>query len=147
MKQGVRASDIDERAVIGQAADLALHRIALFEFRETALLAGAFFVFRYGAAIDHHVFLSHVEFDNAAADFLFDELLHFGRVAGPAARSGHEGSHSYIHAQAALDHARHGANDRRLLGEGLLQRCPVGWTLDFAASQFIITFRIAPLDS
>src|ERR1700738_3235928 len=136
MKQSVRAADIDERAVIGQAADLSLHSIAFFEFRVAALLAGAFFVFRNGAAIDYYVFLGYVEFDDAAADFLLDQLLHFGRVAGSAARSGHEGSHSHIHAQPALDHARHGANNRRLLRKGLFKRRPVSWTLDFAASQF-----------
>src|SRR6266852_3530703 len=146
MKQGVRAADVDECAVIGQTADFALHRVALFEFREAALLAGAFFVFRYGAAIDDHVFLGHVELDDAATDFLLDELLHFGRVAGSAARSGHEGSHSHIHAQPALHHSRHGADDRRLLYEGFFQRGPVSWTLDFAASQFVVAFRIATLD-
>src|SRR6266853_5572781 len=121
MKQGVRASDIHERAVISQAANLALHGIALFEFREAALLASAFFVFRNGAAIDHHVFLRHVELDDAAADFLLDQLLHFGRIAGSAARGGHESTHAYILAQPPLDHARPSANDRRLLAESLLQ--------------------------
>jgi len=52
VQQGVGAADIDERAVIGQAADLALHDVAFFEFRVAALLAGAFFVLRNGAAID-----------------------------------------------------------------------------------------------
>src|SRR5258708_22516108 len=146
MKQGVRAADIDERAVVGQAADLALHGLAFFELRIAALLAGTFFVFRYGAAIDHHVLLGHIEFDDAAANFLLDQLLHFRRVAGAAARSGHESSPSDSYAQPALDHARYGANDCRLLCEGLLQRGPVGWTLDFAAGQCVVAFRIAPLD-
>ena len=112
MKQGVGATDIDERAVIGQAADLALHGVAFFEFRVAALFAGAFFVLRNGAAIDHHVFFCHVELDDAAANFLLDQFLHFGSIAGSAARCGHEGSHSDIHAQPALDHAGHGADDR-----------------------------------
>src|SRR5258707_5143680 len=132
MRQGVGAADIDERAVVGQAADLALHGIAFFELRIAALLAGTFFVFRYGAAIDHHVLLGHIEFDDAAANFLLDQLLHFRRVAGSAARSGHENSHSDIYAQPALDHARHVPDDRRLLCEGLLDLGPVGWTLDFS---------------
>src|SRR5271157_3641132 len=105
MKQGIRATDIDECSVIGEAANLAVHGVAFFEFRVAALLAGALFVFSNGAAIDHHVFLGYVELDDPAADSLLDQFLHFGGVVGSAARSGHEGSHSDIHAQSALHHA------------------------------------------
>src|SRR5271169_2050749 len=115
VKQRVCASDIDEGAVIREAAHLALHGIAFLEFGETTLLAGAFFVLRNGAAIDHHVFIFHVELNDAAADFLLDQLLEFCGVVGAAARRGHEGPHSDIHAQAAFDHTGHGANDGRLL--------------------------------
>ncbi len=146
VQQRVRAADIDERAVVGQAADLALHGVAFFEFRVAALFAGAFFVFGNGAAIDHHIFIVHVELDDAAADFLLDQLLQFGGVVGAAARSGHEGSHADIHAQSALDHAGHGADDGRLLGKCFLQRLPVGGALDLAAGQFVVAFGIAALD-
>ena len=146
VKQSVGAADINERAVIGQAADLALHGVAFLQFRVAALLAGAFLVFCNGPAIDHHVFVGHVELDDAAANFLLDQLLQFRRVVRSAARCWHEGSHADIHAQSALDHARNCADDRRLLRESFLQRRPVGGTLDFAASQFVVAFRIAPLD-
>ena len=79
MKQRVGATDIDERPVIGEAANLAVHGIAFLEFGEAALFAGAFFVFRNGAAIDHDIFVIHIELDDAAADFLFDQLLEFRR--------------------------------------------------------------------
>src|SRR5271163_3445775 len=106
MKQSVRSSDVDKRAVIGQAADLALHGIAFFELRVAALFAGALFVFRNRAAIDHHVLVIYIEFDDAATNFLLNQFLQFRGVLGPTARSGHKRSHSYIHAQSALDHAR-----------------------------------------
>jgi hypothetical protein len=72
VQQRVRAADIDEGAVVGEAANLALHGIAFSQFGEAALFAGALFVFGNGAAIDDHIFVFHVELDDAAADFLLD---------------------------------------------------------------------------
>ena len=56
-KQSVGAADIDERAVVGEAADFALHGVAFFQFGVAALLAGALFVFGNDAAIDDDVFV------------------------------------------------------------------------------------------
>src|SRR5208283_3051707 len=119
MQQRVRSTDIDERSVIGKAANLAVHGIAFLEFGEAPLFAGAFFVLRNGTAIDHHVFVIHIDLDDAATDLLLDQFLQFGSVLGSAARRWHEGAHSDIHAQSALDYTRHCADDGRLLGEGL----------------------------
>src|SRR5208282_328365 len=77
VKQGVRASDIDEGAVIGDAANFSVHGIAFLEFGVATLFAGAFFLFGNGSAIDYYVFIFHVEFDDAAADFLLDQFLEF----------------------------------------------------------------------
>src|SRR5208282_917539 len=146
VQQRIGATDIDKRAVIGEAANFAVYGIAFLELREAALFACALFVFRNGAAIDHHVFVVHIELDDAAANFLLDQFLQFRSVFRPAARRWHEGAYSDIDAQAALHHSRHGANDGRPLSKGLFKRSPVGGMLDLAASQFVVTFRVAPLD-
>ena len=146
VKQRVRSADLDKRPVVGEAANHALHRIAFFKLRKTALLAGPFFVFGNGAAIDHHVFVIHIDLGDAAADLLLDQLLHFGGVFCSGAGGGHEGAHTDIHAQSPLDYAGHGADDDRLLGKSLFERRPIGGALDLAAGQFVVAFGVAPLD-
>ena len=88
----------------------------------------------------------HIELDDAAANFLFDQIFQFGGIVRSAARSGHEGAHADVDAQSAFDHAGHRADDRRLLREGFLKRCPVGGALDLAASQLVVAFGIAAFD-
>ena len=58
------------------------------------------------------IFVFDIDFDDAAANFLLDELCQFGGIVGSAARGGHEGSHANIHADAAFDEAGDGADDR-----------------------------------
>ena len=70
MQQRVDTPNIDESAVIGEAADHAAHRLTLDNFRVAALLGGALFLFANDAAVDHHIFLGHVELDDAAANLL-----------------------------------------------------------------------------
>ena len=103
-----------------------------FRLGVAALFAGALFFFGNGAAVDHDVFVGDVELDDAAADFLPDQLLHLGGIAGAAARGGHEGAHADIDAEAALDHAGDRADDGGFIGEGFFQRGPVGGLRDFA---------------
>ena len=109
-------------------------------------MAGALFFFGHGAAIHHHVFVGHVELDDAAADLLADQLFHGGGVALSAARGGHERAHSHVHAEAALDHGGYRAQDRGLLGKSLLQCRPVFRQLHLQARKFVITLRVAALD-
>ena len=67
VQQGVHAADVHESAVIGQAADRAVHGLAFLDFGVAALLGGALFVFQDRAAVHHHVFIGYVELDDAAA--------------------------------------------------------------------------------
>ena len=106
MQQGVHAADVHEGAVIGEAADRALNGFAFLDFGVAALLDGALLILQDGAAVHHHVFVGHVELDDADADLLPEQLLQLGGVPGAAARGGHEGAHAHVHAQAALDDAR-----------------------------------------
>ena len=129
-----------------RVANRTAHGIAFLHLRIAALQHRAFFLFGHGAAIHHHVFFGHVEFDDAAEDLLLDHLLHFGGVSRSAARGGHEGAHSYVHAEAAFDHACHRAHDSRLVRESFLQGRPVFWPLDFGAGELVVAFRIAALD-
>ena len=104
MQQGVHAADVHEGAVVGEAADGAVHRLAFLDFGIALLFGRALFFFEHRAAVDHHVFIGHVELDDAAADLLADQLFHLGRVLGAAARGRHEGAHAHVHAQSAFDH-------------------------------------------
>ena len=119
VQQGIHAADIDEGAVIGQAAHRAVHGLAFLDFGVALVLVGALFFFEDGAAVHHHVFIGHVELDDAAANLLADQLFHLGGVAGAAARGRHEGAHAHIHAHAAFDHGGDHAGDG-----GLYRRTP-----------------------
>ena len=146
MKQGISAADIDESAVVGQAADFALDDVAFFEFFETALLGGGLLVFGDGAAIDDYIFVVDIELDNAAANFLLDELFHFGGIARTGAGGGHEGAYADVDAEAAFDHAGDDADDGGFFVEGLLEGIPVGDALHFAAGERVVALGIAAFD-
>src|ERR1019366_4065258 len=137
---------IDEGAVIGQAAHRALHGFPFLDFGVALVLAGALFLFEDGAAVHHHVFIGDIELDDAAADFLADQLFHFGRIARAAARRRHEGAHAHIHAHASFNHGGDNAGDGALVREHLLQRRPVLGPLHLDAGELVVTLRVAALD-
>src|SRR5580704_1366875 len=97
VQQRVHTADIDESPVIGQAANRSLHGCAFLDLGVAASFGCAFFFFSDHAAVYDHVFVGFVELGDAAANFLFYQLLHFGCVAYAAARSRHEGAHSHVH--------------------------------------------------
>ena len=146
MQQAVHAAQVDERAVVGEAADGAAHGFTFADLGVAALLHAALFFFGEGAPVNHYIFLGGIELDDAAANFLPNQLLHFSGVAYSAARGRHESAHAYIHAEAALDDAGDCAHDRRFLGEGLLQRRPVRGLRNFLAGKLVVALRIATLD-
>src|SRR5262249_41621906 len=131
VQQRIDAADIHEGAVIGEAADSTLNSFTLFDFRVALLFRGALIVLEHDAAIDDDIFFGCVELDDAAADFLRDQLFHLGGVAGAAARSGHEGAHADIDAQPSLDHGGHCAQNGRFFGECFFEPRPILGPLDF----------------
>ena len=146
VQQPVHAAQVNESAIVGEAADRAAHDFAFADLRVAAFFDAALFLFGEGAAVNHYIFLGRIELDDAAADFLPDQFLHLGGVAYAAARGRHERSHSNIHAEAALDYAVTVPDDRRLVGEGLLQRRPVRGLRNLLAGEFVVALRIAALD-
>src|SRR4029077_8346777 len=78
VEQSIHAANFDDRAIIGKAPDGAAHGFAFRNLRVAALLVGAQFFLRNHAAVHHHVFFSHVELGDAAADLLPNQLFHFG---------------------------------------------------------------------
>ena len=145
MQQRIDSAQIDEGAVVGKAAHGAAHGLAFFNLRIELVLGGALFFLGNRAAIDHDIFIGDVELDDAAANLLPDQLLHVGRVANSAARGGHERAHSHVDAESAFDHARHRAEDGRLVGESFFQSRPIHGPLDFEARKFVIAVEIAAL--
>src|ERR1019366_7214421 len=146
VQQGVHSADIDEGAVIGQAAHRAVHGLAFLDFGVALVLVGALVLLENGTAVHHHVFIGDIELDDAAADFLPDQLFHFGGIPGARARRRHEGSNAHIHAHPAFDHGGDDAGDGGLIRERFLQRGPVLGPLHLDAGQFVIALRVAALD-
>ena len=86
VQHAVHAADVDKRAVIEQAAHGAVAP-PMPAVQRTELLFfgfGALF-FEHHAAVDHHIFFFGIELDHPAGDFLADQGLHLGHIAGAAA--------------------------------------------------------------
>src|SRR6185369_5083246 len=104
MEQRIHATDIDEGAVVGGAANNAVHRLSLFDFGVTTLLRGTLFFLKDYAAVHDDILVGHIKFDDAALNLRADQLFHFGRVLGSAAGSRHERTHAHVYADPALNH-------------------------------------------
>src|ERR1035437_5115072 len=57
VQQGIHSADIDEGAVIGQAAHRAVHGLAFLDLGVALVLVGALVLFENGTAIHHHALL------------------------------------------------------------------------------------------
>src|SRR5580704_4639634 len=125
VQQAVDAAEIDEGAVAGEAAHRAAEDVALVDGGELTLSRGQGLLFGDDAAVDHYILVGHIELDDAAGDFLLDQVRHLAGFADPAARGGHKSAHPDIDAEPALDQRGDGANDSGLFREGLFQRRPV----------------------
>ncbi len=145
VQQGIDAAEVDESAVIGEAANDAGDGFAVGEFGITAVARSVRFFFGDSAVIDDNIFFGDVELGHAAADFLSDELFHLGGVARAAAGGGHEGADSDVDAEAAFHDRGNGTENGHALGEGPLQRRPIGGTLDAGTREFVIALFVAAL--
>src|SRR5262245_38693382 len=113
MEQPIDAADVDERAVVGDAAHLALNNVAFVNFAEPALPAGALLLLKHATPIDDYVLVGNVQLGDAAANLLANQLFEFGGVARAAARCRHESAHSHVYRSAALNDAGNCARDDR----------------------------------
>src|SRR5579859_925275 len=147
VKQAVDLANIDEGAVVSQAAHHTVDGVAFLDFGVAAIAVGALFFFGHNPAIDDHVFIGNVELGDAATNLLPDQLFQIGCLTHPAARSRHEGAHADIDAQPALDGGGDGADDGGALVKCLFQLRPVCGPRDLAARQRVIpALGIAALD-
>ena len=147
MQQSVDAADIDECAVVGQAADGSADDGAFFEVRNHPLPSLLLLFFEDHAPVDHGVLFGHVELDDLARDLLPHQFLQLGRVFGSAARGRQEGARADIDAEPALDDPAHHAGDGPFLLERFLERAPVLGTRDLDAGECVVAFRIAAADA
>ncbi len=146
MQQAVHSAEVDEGAIVGEAADRAAYDFAFADLRVAAFFYAALFFFGEGTPVNHYIFLGRVELDDSAADFLPNQFLHVGCVANAAARGWHECAYPNVHAEAALDYGGDHSHDRRFVGKGLLQGRPVRGLRNLLAGEFVVAFRIAALD-
>ncbi len=114
VQHAVHAANIDERAVIEQAAHSAVHHHADLQLAEPRFFRFGALFFENHAAVDDDVFFFGVELDDPAGDFLADQRLHLRHVARAAARSRHERAHADIDREPALDHRGDDAGNREL---------------------------------
>ena len=146
VQQSIHAADVDKRAVFGEAADGAVHHRAFLQIREQLLAGDRFFLFQHRTPVHHHVFVGHVQLDDAAGDLLAHQLFHLGYVFSARPRRGHERADAHVHAQAALHHARDHARNGALFAECGFQRRPVLGPLHAYFGEIVITLLVAPLD-
>jgi hypothetical protein len=144
VQQAVDAAEVNEGAVGGQAAHLPADHVAFLHRGVAVLLLGESLFFHDGAAIDDNVFVGGVEFDDAAGDFLPDQLFHLGGVAHTAAGSGHKRANAHVYAEAAFNNRSDGADDGDFLRKGSLQRGPIRRLAHFETGQFVIAFGVSP---
>ncbi len=85
------------------------------------------FFFQDRAAIHHYIFVVDIEFDDAATNFLSNQLFHFRGCASAASRGREEGARSHVHSEAALHSGRNPARDDFLVLKSTRQRIPILW--------------------
>src|SRR5260370_634639 len=146
VQQAIYAADIHKCAEIGERAHGALNGGAFFQLRQPLLAVVGFFLFEDGAAVHHHVLISHIHLDDLAGDFLADQFFEFGGIFGAAARGRHESAHADIHAQTALHHATDDAGDAALLLQGFLEPRPVLRALHLEFGKQVVSFVVPPSD-
>ncbi len=146
MQQAVHSAEVHEGAVVGEAADRAANYFAFAYLRVAAFFHAALLFFGDGPPVNHYILFGGIELDNAAADFLPNQLLHLGCVTYAASRGWHKSAHSNVHAETALDYAGDGSDYRRFVGEGLLQGRPIRGLRDLLAGEFVVAVQIAALD-
>src|SRR5579863_2947663 len=147
MQEAVDAANVHECAEIGEAADRAVHDHTFFQVRQPLFPKARLFLFQHGSAVDYNVFVTNIQLDNPAGDFLADKRFHLSRVLGAAARGRHEGAHTDIHVQSTLHDPAHDARDGALFLERFLQAGPVFGSLHLELGKHVIAFLIAASDA
>lgn len=146
VEEAVDAAEIDKSAEVGETANSAPDGVSDVDLRVAALPGGAVFRFGNDASIDDDVFVRDVEFGDAAADLLADEVLHLRSVSCSAARGGHEGAEADVDGEAAFDDGGDGADDNGFMGEGSLHRLPILGLLHPDAGELVVAFRVSTFD-
>ena len=143
MEKAVDSAQIDEGAVLGEAADGPGDDVALADLGVAAVLVGALLLLGEHAAVDDDILVGDVELDDADAELLADQFAELGGVAGAAAGGGHEGAGADVDGEAAFDHGGDGAENGLLVGKGLLQQSPLFRLSHFEQREFVIPLGVA----
>src|SRR5579863_7002111 len=136
VQQAVDATQIDERAVLGEVLDHALDDRAFLQLGEQFFALGAVFLLHHRAAGDHHVVAALIELDDLEFQFFAFEVDRVAHRAHVHQRTRKEGAHAIdLDGEAALDLAGDEALDDLALVERVLEAGPGAGALGFLARQ------------
>ena len=125
VQQAVNAADVDERAVVREAADGAVDDGAFRNLGEPQVFGLLRFFLGHHAAVDDNIFLHHIQLRDAADNLLPHKRSHLRGIARARARRRHERAHADVHAQSALHRSGHRAHNVRAIRKRLLQVRPI----------------------
>ena len=125
MQQSVNATQVDERAEIGERTNRPAHYRAFLQTFKGLLLGLLLNFFQNDAPVNNQVFGFFVELGDAAFDSLPHQFRQVRHVAYAAARSRHERTHAYIDTQATLHRFGDDAGDGALVGKRRLEARPI----------------------
>ena len=145
MQQAVDATQVDERAVVGQVLDRALHDRAFLQVVHQRAALGGEFLLHDRAARDDHVVALLVELDDLELERLAFQVAGVAHGAHIDQRTGQERTDVLqLHREAALDATGDDADDDFGIVECLLEAGPGAGALGFLARQ--AGFAIAVFD-
>ena len=145
VQQAIDATQVDERTVVGEVLDRALHDRAFLQVvHQRAALGGEFLLHDRAARHDHVVALL-VELDDLELERLAFEVAGVAHGAHIHQRTGQERAHVFqLDREATLDAAGDDAGDDFGIVEGLLEARPGAGTLGLFARQ--AGFAVAVFD-
>src|SRR6185436_12041202 len=142
VQQAVDATEIDERAVVGDVLHRATQRLALGKRLERRLLLLGVLFFEQRLAREDDVAALLVDLDDAHPELLPLQRVEITDRSNVDLRTGQERPHTDVHGEAALDSLDDAADDDFPVGVGLLDFVPDLHLLGLLARAHDVAFPI-----
>ena len=132
MQQTIDTTEVEERTVIGEVLDHTGEDLAFLEIFQQSFALGAVFFFDHGAARDHHIVATLIQFDQFEVQLFAFEIAGIAHRTHIHQRSGQEGANvAEFDGEAAFDLATDGAGDGFVAFHRLFQTHPCFSALGF----------------